>query len=67
MHVTVGQHAARSLTLTEDHVRKYAEITCSFTGHWPRVVNSHPQAGGSVEHRAASVSERSRDEAARRG
>ncbi len=40
MHVTVGQHAARSLTLTEDHVRKYAEITCSFTGHWPRVVKA---------------------------
>ena len=27
MHVAVGAKAARSLTLTEDHVRKYAEIT----------------------------------------
>ncbi len=27
MHVAVGEKAARSLTLTEDHVRKYAEIT----------------------------------------
>ena len=27
MHVAVGQKAARGLTLTEDHVRKYAEIT----------------------------------------
>ena len=27
MHVAVGQKAARSLTLTQDHVQKYAEIT----------------------------------------
>lgn len=27
MSLTVGQKAARSLTLTEEHVRKYAEIT----------------------------------------
>ena len=27
MHVAVGQKATRGLTLTEDHVRKYAEIT----------------------------------------
>ena len=27
MNVTVGQAATRSLTLTEDHVRKYAEIS----------------------------------------
>ena len=27
MNLSVGQKAARSITLTEDHVRKYAEIT----------------------------------------
>lgn len=27
MHVTVGQKAMRSLTLTKEHVQKYAEIT----------------------------------------
>ena len=27
MHVAVGEKAARSLTLTHDHVQKYAEIT----------------------------------------
>jgi len=27
MNLSVGQKAARSLTLTEEHVRKYAEIT----------------------------------------
>ncbi len=49
MKITIGQTASRSLTLTEEHVRKYAEITGDYNPlHFDQVFAAGTKFGGLV-------------------